>query len=945
MVISAMVMVAPLFAAEPSGEHLGLDSNWKFHLGDDWPDALVLNKAGMNRGPASESFNDAAWRTVNLPHDWVVELPFDPTADHLHGYKPVGPNFPKTSVGWYRRVFELATEDAGKRIYLQFDGAYRDTRVFVNGWFVGRQESGYYPFRYDITDVVNFGGKNTVSVRVDASRFEGWFYEGAGIYRHVWLDKTPPLALDEDGIFVYGRFKDNLPEGPAAVHVEVGLRNTLANAADATVNCSILAPGGRSVARFSAKDAIPAVAKREVKLAARVESPVLWSPETPNLYKLVTTIEVGGKIIARKETEFGLRTVAFDVQKGFLLNGKPYMICGTCNHQDHAGVGVAVPDALQYYRVQRLKDIACNAYRVAHNPPAPALLEACDRLGMLVMDENRLLGSDEENLRLLETQIRRDRNHPSVFIWSLGNEEPRGASEAGGAIAKTMRALIKRLDPTRPVTLSAMNVSETGACGSVLDVRGWNYWVGPRMEEIHAKFPTQSHFGSEQRSLNCDRGVFKDDGKRCHMTSMKRDGAKNPFYWSYFVDHPWMSGAFVWSGLDYRGEPTPHVWPCVSGHFGLLDTCGFAKASAFFFKSWWTKEPVLHLLPHWNWPGLEGKEIEVQAFSNCQEVELFLNGQSLGRQKISRDIHVASWTVKYAPGTIEVKGYDAGKQVAEAKVETTGAASSVQLVPDRAPINADGADASLVTVSVTDAQGRVVPSASNLVRFAISGPGRIIGVGNGDPTCLEADSAVGEPPVRSIPINEWRWKMAKISKAKEVPPECANRFDDAAWDKVVFPTGKGPELGENQYAIYRAHVSVTREDLDNPGLELRFAGFGNDSIVYVNGTRVRDIRDWAPPPPLDVKRNLRVGDNTVVVMPTTPGGETKRALVGGLRPGVSLEIIGTPAVPAWSRSVFNGLAQVIVQSTGEAGEIKLTASAGGLRPAVVSLHAGEHVSP
>ena len=371
--------------------------------------------------------------------------------------------------------------DSGKRIWLQFDGAFRDTTVWVNGWLVQRHEGGYYPFREDITDIVHFGGKNTVAVKVDASKFEGWFYEGAGIYRHVWLDKTAPVAIAPDGIFVYSQFQNNVPSGAADVKVETRLLNSLTNEVSATVHCEIVAPDGKSAATFKESETVEGMTTKTVKLAGKVAPPVLWSPESPELYKLVTTVEVDGKVVDRKETEFGIRTFAFDPDKGFLLNGKHYELQGTCNHQDMAGVGAALPDALQYFRIAKLKEFGCNAYRTSHNPPTPELLDACDHLGMIVMDESRLLGSDEENLRKWEDQIRRDRNHASVGIWSVANEEfSVQATPQGANVARTMQDFVKRLDPTRPVTYAAPEGDTFDGINGVIEVRGWNYHVGAK---------------------------------------------------------------------------------------------------------------------------------------------------------------------------------------------------------------------------------------------------------------------------------------------------------------------------------------------------------------------------------------------------------------------------------------------------------------------------------
>jgi beta-galactosidase len=738
-------------AAEGGREHLSLDANWKFHLGDDWPNASDLSHLGTSTGPITERFNDSAWRPVNLPHDWGIELPFDRTGDKDHGYRPLGRNFPSNSIAWYRRTFDLPSGDSGKRIWLTFDGAFRDTTVWVNGWLVRRHEGGYNPFREDITDVVHFGGRNTVAVRVDATKFEGWFYEGAGIYRHVWLDKAAPLSIALDGIFVYSKFKNNVPSGNAEIHVEANLLNALTNDAAAIVNCQIVSPEGKSLAQFKGSAIVAGGLQAAVKLESNISSPLLWSPESPTLYKLITTVSVAGKIVDRQETAFGIRTVAFDPNSGFLLNGKRYELQGVCIHQDWPGVGVAVPDSLQYFRVSRLKEMGCNAIRTSHNPPAPGFLDACDQLGILVMDEHRLPGGDTESLSKWDDQIRRDRNHPSVAIWSLGNEE-RGVEDTpqGANVARSMQNLVKRLDPTRPVTYAAPEGDVFRGINSVIEVRGWNYYLAPNnTDRYHAEHPTQPEVSTEQGSIVSTRGIYANDRQRGYISSYDTNwpGWTPPsamWLWNYVAARPWMSGMFVWAGFDYGGEPSPNAWPNINSQFGILDRCGFPKDTFYYYQSWWTTNPVLHLLPHWNWPGREGQDIRVVAYSNCKQVELFLNGVSLGRQVMAANSDLA-WQVKYAPGTLSAKGFDAaGKVIAETKVETTGDATQIQLTPDRKTINADGEDVAVFTVLASDAQGRTVPLAQNKIAFAIEGAGKIIGVGNGDPACHEPDTFAAE---------------------------------------------------------------------------------------------------------------------------------------------------------------------------------------------------------
>jgi beta-galactosidase len=924
----AALFVTQLPAADSPREHLSLDANWKFHLGEDWPDALTWVNSGTGGGAASERFNDANWRAVNLPHDWAIELPFDPTADGGHGFKALGPTFPRNSVGWYRRVFALPKEDEGKRIWLTFDGVFRDATVWVNGWFVQHHEGGYYPFREDITDVVHFGGTNVISVRVDATKFEGWFYEGAGIYRHVWLDKTAPVAIAPDGIFVQTEFEKNIPRGRPEIAVEVRLLNTATNAAKATVNCEIISSAGKSLKKFSESEKLKRESQRAVELESKVSSPVLWSPESPSLYKLVTTVSVSGKMVDRQETSFGIRTVGFDPTNGFLLNGRHYELYGTCNHQDMAGVGAALPDALQDFRVAKLKEFGCNAIRTSHNPPTPELLDACDRLGMLIMDESRLLGSDSLNLRKWDTQIRRDRSHPSVAIWSVANEQfaVQDTPQAGNT-ARTMQDYVQQLDPLRPVTYASPEGDVFRGINAVIEVRGWNYHIGSNMDKYHAEHPSQPNVGTEQASAVTTRGIYTND--RPHGYVSAYDGAypghtSAETWWSYFAPRPWLSGGFVWTGFDYRGEPSPYSWPCINSHFGILDTCGFPKDSFFYYKSWWTTNTVLHLMPHWNWPGKEGQEIRADADSNCKQVELFLNGDSLGKQTMKPNSHL-TWKVKYAPGTLSAKGFDdKGNVIAETKVETTGDAAQIQLTPDRKTINADGEDVAVFTVAALDAQGRVVPVAQNKIAFAIEGAGKILGVGNGDPSCHEPDTFTPQSSVRYIAVNGWRWKEAEFPTGRrtQAAPEFAPDFDDSSWSAVKL--GDMP-MKENSTAIYRAHVSLTQEDLDNPGARIHFTTIDDHGWIYVNNQRVGESHDWTGQPVFDIKNALHAGDNVIAVGVKNDSGS------GGMSPEVSVEIVGKAEAQPWSRSLFNGLAQIIVQSTRDAGEFKLTASSDGLK--------------
>jgi beta-galactosidase len=932
--ILALLLIPFCLSAAPR-ERLLLDFGWKFHLGDDYGLGEDLAKAGVSKGPAATTFGDSAWRTVNLPHDWVPELPFDSHSDESHGFKPVGPGFLSNSVAWYRRTFKLPESDKGRRLIVEFDGAFRDCRVFFNGYFVGHHESGYSSFRYDITDLANCGGDNTLAVRVDASEFEGWFYEGAGIYRHAWLVKTSPLHIPPDGTFVYSEFPNNVPEGSATIRIQTLLHNAQTNAANAVVEYEILDGSGRSVAKSHQTASLAGWSVKEVTQSIKVASPSLWSPEMPTLYKLVTTIRAGGEVEDQTETEFGIRTIAFDPDQGFLLNGKHYEVKGTCNHQDHAGVGAALPDRLQYFRVARLKEMGDNAIRTSHNAPTPELLDACDHLGMLVMDENRLLGSDARNLSFLEDQVRRDRNHPSVFVWSLFNEENRQTTPAAARICDTMQRLVHHLDPTRLCTAAGNVGNVFEGVNSVLDVRGWNYYP-TAVDAYHKDHPTQPEIGTEQASTVGTRGIYANDKERGYVSAYDENAPAwantAEFWWKIFAARPWLSGGFVWTGFDYRGEPTPYGWPCINSHFGILDTCGFAKDNFYYYQSWWSDRTVLHLLPHWNWPGKEGEDIDVRCFSNCEEVELFLNGQSLGRKTMPANSHL-QWTVKYSPGTLLAKGYKGGQVIAEDKVETTGEPAAIKLSADRVSINADGEDISIIKVAVTDAEGRINPTVGKNIDFDLKGPGKIIGVGNGDPSCHEPDVYIANQPSHSIALKNWRMKIVNDVRHR---PETAEDFDDSQWQSVNVSRSGGP-LTPGQNAVFRTQFTADADTLASSSVAASFGMIDDEGWVYINGQFAGESHDWSAHPSFELRKFLHEGTNTMAVALHNNDGE------GGINNGVSLEVAEKPVPIQWKRSVFNGLAEIIVQSSKEPGTLVLTAHADGLSDGTLNISANEAV--
>jgi beta-galactosidase len=898
----------PAIAASDAGrERLRFDAGWRFAIGHpsdparDFGHATgyfsYLAKTGFGDGPAAPSFDDRGWRRLDLPHDWAVELPFDGRASHSHGYRTVGPRFPDTSVGWYRRTFQIPNEDLGRRIRIEFDGVYRAARVFVNGFFVGEEPSGYLPASYDITDYVNYGGDNVVAVRVDASMEEGWFYEGAGIYRHVWLEKTAPVHVARHGTWV----RTSLADGAALVTVDSTVQNESASPADCSVSLTVLSPTGETLAQTGplALHVAPGVASRTDEL--RVSHPALWSVETPTLHRLVTEIRQGTKLVDRTETPFGIRTIRFDPNTGFYLNGQPVKLKGTNNHQDHAGVGAAIPDALQDFRIRRLKEMGSNAYRCSHNPPTPELLDACDRLGMLVIDENRLMGSNPFHLRQVEEMILRDRNHPAVILWSLGNEEWGIESNIKGArITASMQAFAQRLDPTRPTTVAISG--GWGGTSSVIDVAGVNYIKQANVDKQHADYPQQIIVGTEETTTQCTRGIYFDDRALQHL-SPQVDGSSGynaEIGWQFYDARPFAAGVFYWTGFDYRGEETPFGFPAISSQFGIVDTCGFPKDGFYYLKAWWTAEPLLHVFPHWNWPGREGQPIEVTAHTNCTEVELFLNDRSLGRKPVAKNSHV-TWTVPYAPGVLTARGYRGDKEILTSTVKTTGPAKSLALAPDRAAIAADGRDVSVVTVDVRDAAGLPVPTAGNLVTFAVRGPGRIIGVGNGDPSCLEPDVFVES--VRTVTLGQWTAPAVDAT----TPVTFEAQFDRPA----ATP---------------------------NASFELLLTAIGTDQQVTLNGADVPAAASAALAPAAIALRpeQLKPTGNVLRVSAKPFAQRGAREHLREVQPAVLR--VAVPPAP-WQRSLFNGLAQVIIQSTGAPGTITVEASSSGADSATVTLTA------
>lgn len=759
LVAIACVAAAPAAARQPTNsprQRLLADYGWRFTTGDP-------------TGADAPSFDDASWRTVDLPHDWSIEGPYDQNAPTGGGggYLPTG-------VGWYRRAFTLDAARRGKHVAIEFDGVYQNSDVWINGHHLGRRPNGYVSFAYDLTPWL-VDGRNVIAVRVDNSRQpNSRWYSGSGIYRHVWMTITDPLHVAPWGTYVTTPSVDSV----AAV---VAVRSSIANAAipatRGTLRVAVLDPVGREVTRADTAFAMGGATDIDIAQAVRVQRPVRWSLDAPSMYTLRTTVlDSAGREIDRTDTPFGIRTIAFDPERGFLLNGERVKMLGVNLHHDGGPVGAAVPEAVWVRRLELLKAMGVNAIRTSHNPPAPEFLDLCDRMGLLVMDEafdewthGKVPHGYHEYFaewseRDLTDFIRRDRNHPSVVLWSLGNEIGEQHAPGGEDVLRTLRRIARREDATRPITtgndhIHADDGATTEGFLELLDVVGYNYvdrWHERRELYAwpdHLAHPEWSSIGTESGSVGGARGEYSlgDDRGRVrpnYTTNMIRAEQ----LWRFVALNDWFSGDFMWTGIDYLGEAR---WPRKSSTSGVLDLVGFPDDGYYFYQSRWTDPPMLHVFPHWNWPGREGQTIPVLAYTNCDAVELWLNGRFIGEKRIefprqgtsggwnsydrppvfatTGDLHM-SWDVPYEPGVLRAVGKRNGEVVVTTEVRTAGRPARLRLSVDRDTMRAGIRDVAHVTVEVVDANGIVVPSSNAMIEVTVDGPARVVVVGSGDPT-------------------------------------------------------------------------------------------------------------------------------------------------------------------------------------------------------------------
>ena len=746
---TVLVLLTPCTGAAQRAT-LDFDAAWRFHLGD---------VPGAQQVP----FDDSGWRTLDVPHDWSIEGEFsaDNPAGVAGGALPGG-------VGWYRKQFAVPARDSSRRVFVEFDGVYRNSEVWINGHYLGKRPYGYSSFRYELTPYVAYGGGgNVIAVRVDNSQQpNSRWYSGSGIYRHVRLVTTDAVHVDQWGTYV--TTPTATPE-TGRITIRTAIRNQSPVARRVTLRTIVYDAAGREVAAVAADGVIPGDSVAEIAQALTVRNPKLWSVDRPYLYRAVSRVTCGSRICDEYVTPFGIRAFAFDVARGFILNGTPLKIRGVCLHHDLGALGAAVNTRALERQLEIMRDMGVNAIRTSHNPPAPELLDLTDRMGFIVMDEafdmwrkkktdyDYHLDFDAWHERDLTDMVRRDRNHPSVFIWSIGNEvmeQWTDGDTTAAPIARELAGIVRRLDPTRPITSANNNGSSGNPLfhAGALDLLGHNYH-----HEAWANFPTQFPGGkfiiTEAMSALNSRGIYEQpsDSVAVYYTPYEKNRGPQPpkngriasydnrrAFWGslheeslrLFERHAFLSGMFIWQGIDYLGEPTPYEWPARSSYFGAVDLAGFPKDPFYLYESVWTTRPMLHVFPHWNWT--PGDTIDVWAYTNAEEVELFLNGSSLGVKRKTEGVSHLMWRVAYAPGTLRAAARTGGQVMTTADVKTAGAPARLALTPDRSRIRADGDDLSFVTVSVLDREGIEVPTAEPLVRFQITGDARIVGVDNGD---------------------------------------------------------------------------------------------------------------------------------------------------------------------------------------------------------------------
>ncbi|MDW7690239.1 beta-galactosidase GalB [Flammeovirgaceae bacterium SG7u.111] len=728
-----------------------LSEDWKFYLGEP-------------EGAEVKSFDDRQWRTLDIPHDWSIEGEFDENHPAT-----VGGGALPGGVGWYRKYFKLSAADSAKLFTVIFDGVYRNSEVWINGHFLGNRPNGYISFQYDLTPHLGFGEEpNVLAVKVNNSpQPNSRWYSGSGIYRNVWLESTEKIYVEKNETFIT---TPEVSTERAIVNIKAKLRNATKQEGNIKYAIEVKKQASSEGLIYSHELVLGENSTEGVDINIKVPSPALWSVEDPNLYQATISMYAEGELVDKTSNTFGIRYFDFDPEKGFFLNGKPMKIKGVCNHHDLGSLGAAINTRALRRQLEIMQEMGANAIRTTHNPPAPELLDLCDEMGFLVMDEmfdmwkkgktefDYSLNWDKWHVKDLQDFIKRDRNHPSIIIWSVGNEIPEQWDEAGKTIATELAAVVRELDTTRAITVACNPPSpeNTIAQSGALDLIGYNYALD-LYENFPEVFPGKCFIATETTSALATRGYYDMPSDTVQRWPVRWDipftqgnpdntvsaydhvstpwGATHEEVLKVIMKHDYLSGMFVWTGFDYLGEPTPYSWPSRSSFFGIVDLAGFPKDTYYLYKSLWAEDPVLHIYPHWNWS--EGDSVDIWAYATADEVELFLNGKSLGKKEKEGDELHLMWKVPFEKGTITAKSAVDGKELVK-ELKTAEKPHKINLEADRGTIQADGVDLSFVTVTVVDSAGTIHPQAHHQVSFELEGPGKIVGVDNGNPNSHES---------------------------------------------------------------------------------------------------------------------------------------------------------------------------------------------------------------
>ena len=820
-------------------KRIAFHQGWEFALENDLDafNGFGFDKYSDALGAPAHYYDYSCWERVDLPHDWAVSLLVDLRANtfagarantHSHRFMTERRSEaePVCHVGWYRRQFVPEDGWAGKRVFIEFEGVFRDAAVWVNGVYLDRHLSGYTSFILEITDHLIFGEVNSIAVRVDSDQYEGWWYEGAGIYRNVFLHIAEPIYVKPWKTAVRTE-----PDGSVSAECIV-----VNDASEPFMGEAVFEIAGENPVRVPVE--IAPYGEAPVHAALQISHPIYWHVDHPHLYTL--TIRIGREEHAER---FGVRTVGFDADRGFLLNGEPFKIRGACVHQDFGGVGVALTDNLQFYKIRRLKEMGANAYRCAHHAPSPALLRACDELGMLVMDETRLFGTSPEAIRQLTDVIERDRNHPCVFIWSLGNEEFSVQDKPHSfRLMEKMTRIAKRLDPTRPVTYSGNNGPDFTGANAAAEVRGVNYirndgnQGGRWLDGYHADHPKQPLIGTEEGSYVLSRLGAKNDlgsGQLDSSGLVTMPWGSTPKGWvKYFEERDYLAGSFLWTGFDYRGEPNPFITAFIASSFGAIDLCGMEKPPFYYYQAWWTDQPVLFLAPHWNHK--PGDVIDVCVFTNCEEVTLFLNGRRLETRAVKR-FDAPVFRVPYEPGVLSAEGICRGSML-HAGLRTAGQIADLRITEVLRAGRAD--DTAIYQIEAVDENGVFCPTAENLTEVCLDG-GVIAGVGNGNPACFDPEKLL--PGEEAIVLRTFQTEDGLYTIPPKAPNHLRCRHD---WLETE-PAGNGFEDDLRVVAYYAESTVPDRtislstrishvEDCEY----IEFERLGGDARIFLNGEEI-----------------------------------------------------------------------------------------------------------